>query len=96
MEARGLGGAQLRPYIHGIKLNNMKVRYTPGTPDGLVGKTYTVEIVEMVLVEAKHINAPLLRSVRIKHANGKYETISGNKLMDSIDMIQKAVHKIVD
>ena len=74
----------------------MKIKYTPGTPNGLVGKTYTVEIMEIVLIEAKHIDAPLLRSVRIKHANGKYETISGNKLMDSIDMVQKAVHKIIN
>jgi hypothetical protein len=71
----------------------MKVRYTPGTPDGLVGKTHTVEIVEMMLVEAKHIDAPLLQSVKIKYADGKYETISGNKLFDSINMVQKSVHK---
>ena len=71
----------------------MKVKYTPGTPNGLVGKTHTVEIVEIMLVEAKHIDAPLLQSVKIKYKDGRTETISGNKLVDSIDMIQKAVHK---
>ena len=74
----------------------MKIKYTPGTPDGLVGKTYTVEIMEIVLIEAKHIDAPLLSSVRIKYKDGRTETISGNKLIDSIDMIQKAVHKIIN
>ena len=74
----------------------MTVRYTPGTPDGLVGQTYTVEITEITLIEAKHINAPLLQSVKIKYKNGKYETISGHKLMDSINMKQKTVHKRVD
>ena len=71
----------------------MKVRYTPGTPNGLVGKTHTVEIVEMMIVEAKHIDAPLLKSVKIKYKDGRTETISGNKLFDSINMIQKVVHK---
>ena len=74
----------------------MKVRYTPGTPDGLVGKTHTVEIVEMMIVEAKHIDAPLLKSVKIKYDDGRTETISGTKLFDSIDMVQKAVHKMVE
>lgn len=73
----------------------MKIKYTPGTSKGLVGKTYTVELVEMVLIEAKHIDAPLLKSVKIKYKNGQCEWISGVKLMDSIDMIQKAVQKIV-
>jgi hypothetical protein len=74
----------------------MKVRYTPGTPDGLVGKTYTVEIMEITLTEAKHIDAPLLSSVKIKYEDGHTETISGNKLMDSINMIQKSIHKIIN
>lgn len=72
----------------------MKIRYTPGTPDGLVGKTFTVEIVEMTVVRAKHIDAPLLRLIKIKYENGTTMEISGNKLIDSINMIQKAVHII--
>jgi hypothetical protein len=71
----------------------MKVRYTPGTPDGLVGKTHTVEIVEMMIVEAKHIDAPLLQSVKIKYKDGRTETISGTKLFDSINMVQSTVRK---
>jgi hypothetical protein len=74
----------------------MKIKYTPGTEDGLVGKTYKVEIVEMKLVRAKHIDAPLLRSIRIKHEDGTIEEISGNKLIDSIDMVQKSVKIIVE
>ena len=74
----------------------MKVRYTPGTPDGLVGKTHTVEIVEMMMVEAKHIDAPLLKSVKIKYKDGRCEWISGNKLMDSISMISKSIGKIIE
>jgi hypothetical protein len=74
----------------------MKIKYTPGTPNGLVGKTHTVEIVEMMMVEAKHIDAPLLKSVKIKYDDGRMETISGTKLFDSIDMVQKAVHKMVE
>jgi hypothetical protein len=72
----------------------MKIKYTPGTEDGLVGKTFTVEITQITLVRAKHIDAPLLKSARIKYADGKTEWISGDKLIDSIDMIQKAVHII--
>ena len=71
----------------------MKVRYTPGTPDGLVGKTHTVEIVEMMIVETMHIDAPLLHSVKIKYKDGRTETISGTKLFDSIDMVQSTVRK---
>jgi hypothetical protein len=74
----------------------MKIKYTPGTPNGLVGKTHTVEIVEMMMVEAKYIDAPLLKSVKIKYDDGRTETISGTKLFDSIDMVQKAVHKMVE
>ena len=71
----------------------MKVKYTPGTPDGLVGKTHTVEIVEMMIVETRHIDAPLLHSVKIKYKDGRTETISGTKLFDSIDMVQSTVRK---
>ena len=74
----------------------MKIKYTPGTPNGLVGKTHTVEIVEMTLVRAKHISSPLLKSVKIKYEDGRCEWISGDKLIDSIDMIQKVINIIVD
>lgn len=73
----------------------MKIKYTPGTPDGLVGKTFKVEIVEIELIKDKHIVAPLLKSVKIKYEDGNTERISGNMLIDSIDMVQKAVKLIV-
>ena len=72
----------------------MKIKYTPGTPDGLVGKTFKVEIVEVNLVSDEYFVAPLLKSVKIKYEDGKTEWISGNKLIDSIDMVQKVVHII--
>lgn len=70
----------------------MKIKYTPGTEDGLVGKTFKVQIVEMELIRVKHIDAPLLKSLKIKYEDGNSEWITGNKLIDSIDMVQKAVH----
>jgi hypothetical protein len=73
----------------------MKIKYTPGTPEGLVGKTYKVEIVEIELVKDKNIVAPLLKTVKIRYEDGNTERISGNTLIDSIDMIQKAVKLIV-
>lgn len=74
----------------------MKVKYTPGTPDGLVGKTYKVEIVEMTIIRSKRITAPLLKSLIIKYEDGVIEEISGHKLIDSIDMKQTTVRIIVD
>ena len=67
----------------------MKIKYTPGTPEGLVGKTYKVEIVEMVMREAKYIQHPLVSEVKIKYEDGKTEWISGTKLLNLIDMKQK-------
>jgi hypothetical protein len=71
----------------------MKVKYTPGTADGLVGKTYKVEIVKIKLIKAKFIDKILLDEVVIKYKDGKRETIDGKKLYDSIDMIQGSVKK---
>ena len=67
----------------------MKIKYTPGTPNGLVGKTYKVEVIEMVIRKAKYIEHPLLAEVKIKYEDGKTEWVSGNKLFSSIDMKQK-------
>jgi hypothetical protein len=47
-------------------------------------------------VIANHISSPLLISVKIKYEDGLCEWISGDKLIDSIDMIQKAINIIVD
>jgi hypothetical protein len=72
----------------------MKIKYTPGK-DGLVGKTYDVEIVKMELLEVSRFNTVVLDSVTIQYKDGKKETITGNKLFNSIDMVQKSVGKRV-
>lgn len=72
----------------------MKVKYTPGE-NGLVGKSYKIEVVAMELLESEHINRPMLGQVKIKFENGKTEWISGAKLFNSIDMVQKAISKKV-
>lgn len=72
----------------------MKVKYTPGE-NGLVGRSYKVEIVGIELHEVSHIDQPLLVSVKVKFEDGKTEWISGNKLFDSTDMVQRAVVKKV-
>ena len=73
----------------------MKIKYTPGTPDGLVGKTYSVEIVEVEIREAKYIAHPLLSQVKIKYEDGKTEWISGTKLLDSLHTRQKCIKNIL-
>lgn len=72
----------------------MKVKYTPGE-NGLVGRSYKVEIVGIELLESDHIIRPMLDRVKIKYENGKTEWISGFKLFNSIDMVQKTVSKKV-
>lgn len=79
-----------------IKFKYMKVKYTPGTPEGLVGKSHKVEIVKIELIETKHVSKILLDTVTIKYENGKKETISGVKFFNSINMVQKDVSKRVD
>jgi len=72
----------------------MKITYRPGE-NGLVGRSYKVEVVEMQLLESEHINRPMLGQVKIKYGDGKTEWITGQKLFDSIDMRQRFVHKRV-
>lgn len=81
-------------YIFVESYNDMKVKYTPGK-NGLVGKTYDVEIVKMELLEVSRFNMVILDNVTIKYEDGGQETISGNKLFDGIDMVQKSVSKRV-
>jgi hypothetical protein len=58
----------------------MKVKYTPGTPEGLVGKTHTVEIIGMRISKFRAVlNKPLIQEVRIKYKDGKTEWIDGMK-----------------
>ena len=73
----------------------MKITYTPGTDDGLVGKSYKVEITCVELVEAKHVDCPLIRKVKIKYDDGRTEWITGSKLFDSTSMRQRALVKRV-
>ena len=70
----------------------MKIKYTPGE-NGLVGKSHQVEIVAIELNEVSHINQPLITSVKIKYETGETEWISGMKLFNSTDMVQKALIK---
>jgi len=72
----------------------MTIRYTPGE-NGLVGKSYKVEIVKMDLVETNYVKQPILDRVTIKYEDRKKETISGKKFFDSINMVQKSVSKRV-
>ena len=59
----------------------MKVKYTPGTPEGLVGKTHTVEIIGLKISKIRGVlNKPLIQEVRIKYKDGKTEWIDGMKL----------------
>lgn len=57
----------------------MEVKYTPGTPDGLVGKTFKVEVVALHVVRVPHIDEPILKKVKIKYEDGKTEWVDGMK-----------------
>lgn len=72
----------------------MKIKYTPGE-NGLVGRTFKVEIVSIEILETKHVDLPLLKQAQIKYEDGKTEWISGSKLFDSTDMVQRAMTKRV-
>jgi hypothetical protein len=63
----------------------MKVKYTPGTPDGLVGKTHTVEIISVDLHKVPFIGQPVLKQVQIKYEDGRTEWIDGSKLTSSVN-----------
>jgi hypothetical protein len=64
----------------------MKVKYTPGTPEGLVGKTYNVEIIGMELVKITHVEYPVIKNVYIKHENNKEKWM---KLVDGMTFFSK-------
>ena len=73
----------------------MKVKYTPGTPDGLVGKTHTVEIIAVDLHKVPFIGQPVLKQVQIKYKDGKTEWIDGMKLIDSVNNNSRTVNVYV-
>jgi hypothetical protein len=62
----------------------MKVKYTPGTPDGLVGKTFNVEIVSLNMVKIPFINEPVLKSVKIKYEDGRSEWVDAMKFYSDV------------
>ena len=62
----------------------MKVRYTPGTPEGLNGKTYKVEIIGIQMHKVPFISEPVLKQVRIKYEDGKTEWVYASKFYSSI------------
>ncbi len=70
----------------------MKVKYTPGTPEGLVGKTHTVEIIAVDLHKVPFIGQPVLYKVQIKYGDGRTEWIDGSKLISSINNNSKTVN----
>lgn len=57
----------------------MKVKYTPGNPDGTIGKTYNVEIIGISWGKVPHLELPVTRLVKIKYENGKTEWVNGMK-----------------
>jgi hypothetical protein len=73
----------------------MKITYTPGTDDGLVGKSYKVEITCLELVEVRHVDCPLIHKVKIKYEDGRTEWITGAELFDNTIMRQRALIKRV-
>jgi hypothetical protein len=79
-------------YLHLIKPLIMKIKYTPGTPDGLVGKTHTVEIITIDLHKVPFIDQPVLKQVQIKYEDGEVEWIDGMKLISSINNTSSTVN----
>lgn len=61
----------------------MKTKYTPGTEDGLVGKTFDVEIVGMRLAKNSLIAYPMIREVKLKYKDGKTEWVPAAKFYNS-------------
>ena len=57
----------------------MKAQYTPGNPDGTVGKTHTVEVIGIKWASVRHLELPVVREVHIKYKDGKTEWVNGMK-----------------
>ena len=88
----GWGWAQPPSYIHVIKLNDMKAKYTPGTPDGLVGKTHSVEVIGIKMGKVKFNSIPHVMEVQIKYADGKTEWVDGMKFYDDTNNTKMIQH----
>lgn len=61
----------------------MKARYTPGNPDGTVGKSYIVEVIGLKWAKVKHIELPVVKEIHIKYKDGKTEWVNGMKFYNS-------------
>ena len=70
----------------------MKTKYTPGTPEGLVGKTHSIEVVGIEMAKIKFNELPLIKRVRIKYKDGKTEWISGMKFYDNTSRTKDIIH----
>ena len=55
----------------------MKAKYQPGTPDGLCGKTYPVEVVAIKMAKVQFNQLPYIKEVQIKYQNGTTKWVSG-------------------
>jgi|LauGreDrversion4_2_1035121.scaffolds.fasta_scaffold502725_2 hypothetical protein len=62
----------------------MRVKYTPGTPEGLVGKTYNVEVIGIRMHDVPFVTYPIVKSVMIKYEDGETEWVEGYKFYSSI------------
>ena len=70
----------------------MKVKYTPGTPNGLVGKTYTVEVIAIEMAKVKFNQLPYLKQVKIKYKDGKTEWVDAMKFYDDTCRNKQILH----
>ena len=70
----------------------MKTKYTPGTPDGLVGKTFNVEIIGLRLAKVKYNELPLVKEVRIRYENGTTMWVDGMKFYDNTTTNLNIIH----
>jgi hypothetical protein len=69
----------------------MKVKYTPGTSDGLVGKTFKVEIVGMHMKKTPLVLFPVLSSVKIRYESGKTEWVNATDFYKNIESTKNIV-----
>ena len=71
----------------------MKTKYTPGTKDGLVGKTHPVEVVGISLAKVQFGALPLVRAVKIKYKDGKTEWVDGMKFYNDTLSNKDIIHQ---
>ena len=62
----------------------MTVKYTPGNNEGLVGKTYKVEVIGFTMFNDRFIKYPMIKEVLIKYEDGRVEKVDANKFYNSL------------